>query len=517
MTNIASVPGAGLAAGLTRAQIVGWRNAVFVIFSLCGLGLASWVSRTPAIRDSLHATTAEMGWIVFALAAGSIVGLVLSSHVLAIFGSVHTIACALISAALGIALTGIGATLFSTPLVVVIGLAIFGAANERVLARTVMPLFHAAFSGGTVVGAGLGALAELRQVPIAVHLGVVAAVLVAGVLISVRKLQPHPEAPATPGRDSPGADLPGPDSPGADAHEANFHGANFQGAEAHSLDSQGANSGPTSNWRSRLSIWRERRTLLIGLIVLGMAFAEGSANDWLALAMVDGHHVKNAIGAFVFGVFVTAMTVGRIGGVVLLDKFGRVPVLRVSAALAAVGLLIVIFVPSALVAVIGVILWGLGSALGFPVGMSAAADDPKVAAARVSAVATIGYFAFLVGPPSIGFLGGHIGLLRALLLVLILVAVAGVTSGAAREPQGASARATTEGDKPESVPGSASTMSAASGERVTSSGVISSGVSGMSSGGLTSGGRTSASGRQGTGDPMTGQSTTGQSSTGHTS
>jgi MFS family permease len=531
MTNTASVPGAGLAAGLTRAQIVGWRNAVFVIFSLCGLGLASWVSRTPAIRDSLHATTAEMGWIVFALAAGSIVGLVLSSHVLAIFGSVRTIACALISAALGIALTGIGATLFSTPLVVVIGLAIFGAgtgmcdvamnvegaANERVLARTVMPLFHAAFSGGTVVGAGLGALAELRQVPIAVHLGVVAAVLVAGVLISVRKLQPHPEAPATPGADSPGADSPGADSPGADSHRANPHGANSQRADARAVDSQRANSGPTSNWRSRLSIWRERRTLLIGLIVLGMAFAEGSANDWLALAMVDGHHVKNAIGAFVFGVFVTAMTVGRIGGVVLLDKFGRVPVLRVSAALAAVGLLIVIFVPSALVAVLGVILWGLGSALGFPVGMSAAADDPKVAAARVSAVATIGYFAFLVGPPSIGFLGGHIGLLRALLLVLILVAVAGVTSGAAREPQGASARATTEGDKPESVPGSASTMSAASGERVTSSGVISSGVSGMSSGGLTSGGRTSASGRQGTGDPMTGQSTTGQSSTGHTS
>jgi len=487
MTNTASVPGAGLAAGLTRAQIVGWRNAVFVIFSLCGLGLASWVSRTPAIRDSLHATTAEMGWIVFALAAGSIVGLVLSSHVLAIFGSVRTIACALISAALGIALTGIGATLFSTPLVVVIGLAIFGAgtgmcdvamnvegaANERVLARTVMPLFHAAFSGGTVVGAGLGALAELRQVPIAVHLGVVAAVLVAGVLISVRKLQPHPEAPATPGADSPGAD-----SQGADSHRANPHGANSQRADARAVDSQRANSGPTSNWRSRLSIWRERRTLLIGLIVLGMAFAEGSANDWLALAMVDGHHVKNAIGAFVFGVFVTAMTVGRIGGVVLLDKFGRVPVLRVSAALAAVGLLIVIFVPSALVAVLGVILWGLGSALGFPVGMSAAADDPKVAAARVSAVATIGYFAFLVGPPSIGFLGGHIGLLRALLLVLILVAVAGVTSGAAREPQGASARATTEGDKPESVPGSASTMSAASGERVTSSGVISSGVSG---------------------------------------
>jgi fucose permease len=336
---------------------------------------------------------------------------VFSSHVLAIFGSVRTIAGSVIGGAIGLLITGLGATLFSTPLMVVAGLALFGAgtgmcdvamnvegaANERVLGRTVMPLFHAAFSIGTVVGAGVGALAELAGIAIAVHLGVIAVVMVAAVLYAVRKLQPHPDAPASEG-------------------------------------GSGEHGEPGGGWRSRLTIWRERRTLLVGLIILGMAFAEGSANDWLALAMVDGHHVANATGAFVFGIFVTAMTVGRIAGVVLLDKFGRVPVLRGSAGLATFGLLVVIFVPSAVVATVGVICWGLGSALGFPVGMSAAADDPRGAAARVSAVATIGYFAFLVGPPSIGFLGAHIGLLHALLLVLVLVAVAGITSGAARKP-----------------------------------------------------------------------------------
>ena len=166
-----------------------------------------------------------------------------------------------------------------------------------------------------------------------------------------------------------------------------------------------------------------------------MAFAEGSANDWLALAMVDGHGVDNATGALVFGIFVTAMTVGRVVGVFLLDKFGRVPVLRVSAVLAGLGLLVVIFAPVAWLAGIGVVMWGLGSALGFPVGMSAAADDPRNAAARVSAVATIGYLAFLVGPPLIGFIGEHVGLLNALLLVLTLVAVAGIVSPAARKPR----------------------------------------------------------------------------------
>jgi MFS family permease len=67
--------------------------------------------------------------------------------------------------------------------------------------------------------------------------------------------------------------------------------------------------------------------------------------------------------------------------------------------------------------------------------MSAAADDPQKAAARVSAVATIGYLAFLVGPPLIGFLGNEFGILHGLLLVLGLAALAGLVSFAAREPK----------------------------------------------------------------------------------
>jgi cyanate permease len=124
-----------------------------------------------------------------------------------------------------------------------------------------------------------------------------------------------------------------------------------------------------------------------------------------------------------------------LGGVIILDRFGRVPVLRGSAVLAIIGLIMVIFGPTLWVAIIGIVFWGLGSALGFPVGMSAAADDPATAAARVSAVATIGYLAFLIGPPLLGALGEAVGLLNALLVVLVLVVIAGVSSGAAREPQ----------------------------------------------------------------------------------
>ena len=136
----------------------------------------------------------------------------------------------------------------------------------------------------------------------------------------------------------------------------------------------------------------------------------------------------------VFFVFVTAMTITRVAGSPLLDRFGRVPMLRFSAVSAALGLLLVIVAPEPWLAIVGVVFWGAGSALGFPVGLSAAADDSRNAAARVSAVATIGYVAFLAMPPVIGFLGEHVGLLNGLWVVLVLIAVAGLASGAAREP-----------------------------------------------------------------------------------
>ena len=126
------------------------------------------------------------------------------------------------------------------------------------------------------------------------------------------------------------------------------------------------------------------------------------------------------------------MTAGRIAGVPLLDRFGRVPVLRITGAAAAVGLAIVIFVPFVPVAVVGIVLWGIGASLGFPVAMSAAADDPARAAARVSAVATVGYSAFLIGPPLLGLIGERIGVLNSLLVVFALIICAVLAAPAAR-------------------------------------------------------------------------------------
>ncbi|WP_233493787.1 MFS transporter [Desertihabitans brevis] len=390
---------------LDRATTVRWRNAVFAIFFATGLGFAAWAARLPRVRDVLDASSATMGLLVLFLAIGSIVGLLASSHVISRIGSQRTIAVFFAVMALGMVVAGVGVALGSF-VVIAAGLVLSGAGQgatdvsmnlngavaERALGQTVMPLFHAFFSLGTVAGAGLGALAERLAVSVTTQMVVLAVLLLALVLVSLRWTQSE-----------------------------------------RVLEHTEAEPGPTS-WRERLAVWGTPTTWLIGLVVLGMALAEGSANDWVALAVVDGYGVTNEVGGVALVVFVTAMTVGRVAGVPLLDRLGRVVVVRATAVLAAFGLALTIFAPSVPLAFVGIALWGLGSSLGFPVGMSAAADDPRHAAARVSAVATIGYCAFLVGPPVIGFVGEAVGVLRALLVVLVLVAVAGLVAPALRAP-----------------------------------------------------------------------------------
>ncbi|NHN44344.1 MFS transporter [Chryseoglobus frigidaquae] len=392
----------------TRPSLAAWRLAVFAVFAINGLAMATWFARTPAVRDALDVRTDEFGFLIMGMAGGSIIGLLASSHIIARIGSRTTILIALLTSLGALAVMGFGAATLQSFAVTFIGLALFGAASgltdvamnvegagvEQAQGRSIMPWFHASWSLGTITGAGIAAGVSALNIGVDAHTAFMALVLGAAALVVVRYL---PKNRALPGLDDDG-------------------------------------DGPArTTFGERMAIWREPRTLLIGLIVLGMAFAEGSANDWLALAIVDDRGADEATGALAFTLFAVAMTAGRIGGVWVLDRFGRVPVLRASALLAFAGLALLITVDNPIAAGIGIVAWGLGASLGFPVGMSAAADDPAKAAARVSAVATVGYFAFLVGPPLIGFLGEAVGLLTAFWIVLVLIGVAFVATPAARE------------------------------------------------------------------------------------
>ncbi len=382
---------------------------MFLTFAINGFAMAAWISRIPSVRDHLGISVLDVGILIFSVSAGAITGLLIAGHLVAWIGGRQAIRLAMSFGGISLAIIGIGTTIFSSVAVVVIGLVLAGVTNslcdvamnveaagvERAGGRTIMPWFHASWSLGTVAGAGLGAAAAFAKIDPVWHLSAVGVVLIVATQIVVHFLPRH-------------------------AAELDEHGV-----ETVAL-----------TFRQRMTAWLEPRTLLIGLIVLGMAFTEGSANDWLALAMVDDRGLDNGQGALLFGVFAVSMTLGRIGGVPLIDRFGRVAMLRAAGAAAAVGLALLILVPAIPVAVIGIVLWGLGASLGFPLGMSAAGDDPLRAAARVSAVATIGYLAFLGGPPLIGVVGQQIGLLNALWIVLGLILVAFLAAPAARERSG---------------------------------------------------------------------------------
>jgi len=383
-----------------------WRNALFVVFTINGLGFSTWLARVPAIRDGLDISTAEVAALLFTGALGAVSGLVFSSHIIAWLGLRNTILFFGLLGLLGLSGIGVGSAWVSSYALTVVAIIMAGAGNaiadvamnvegaavEKAVNRNIMPWFHAFWSLGTVAGAGLSALMSFLGVGIAPHTIVMAFIMAPTLWFVSRFMTPNPEA-----------------------------------GEEDGVEQK-------STLADRLRVWKEPRTLAIGVIALGMAFAEGSANDWLALAIVDGRDQTNAVGALWFGFFTVGMMAGRIGGVYLLDRFGRVPVLQGSAAMAIAGLTLVILVEQPLLSGVGALMWGLGSSLGFPVGMSAAADNPTGSAARVSAVATVAYGAFLIGPPLIGGLGESIGILAALWVVVGVIILAFFAAPAAKPP-----------------------------------------------------------------------------------
>lgn len=340
-----------------------------------------------------------MGLLLLCLSGGSIAGLPLSGPIVHHLGPARSVLLAALAEGVGLVLLSaglIGATvvLAAAGLVLVglgsgiwdVSMNVEGADVERRLGRSLLPRLHGAFSLGTVVGAGLGTVTAAAAVPLAVQVAVVGVVAPLSMLIMTRRFLPRAAPPARDERVGSGA----------------------------------------------LRAWGERRTLLVGLIVLAFAFAEGSANDWMAIAMVDGHAASETLGAVAFGCFVVAMTAGRLLGGTALERFGRVAVLRATTVLALVGLALVLLGGSTVLALVGALFWGVGASLGFPVGMSAAADDPVRAAARVSVVSSIGYTAFLAGPPLIGLLAQHLGILNALFVVLAALLLGLAVGGASR-------------------------------------------------------------------------------------
>jgi len=343
---------------------------------------------------------------------GAIGGLVISTPVLHWLGSRRGVTGSLLVVSAALAGMGVAVAQRSLPMLsaafLVLGLGIGtldvlinvdASAIERAAGRTLMPRMHGAWSVGAALGSGVGAAcAGLGVTPPVQFVG--EAVLGAAIALFM--------APAVPA------------------------GSRTDGAPS--------SLSRTSKLRSWLRGWTDWRLLLIGVVMLGVELGEGSANNWLTLAVKSNHGQTAAIAALFFTVFAGSEALARIFGGPVVDRLGRVRTIRCTTGLGVAGLLLFILAGDRWVVLIGVALWAVGVSMGFPLGMSAAAESGPNPAARVSVVASVGYFANLAGPPAIGALADAVGLLNAFWLIVALFLAAFAVAGSLGAPAQTAAR-----------------------------------------------------------------------------
>ena len=338
------------------------------------------------------------------MTVGAILGLLASTPILHWLGSRRGIAGALLLIAAAMTIMGLALIVGSVPLLavafVIVGLGIGaldvlinveGSAVERAAGRTLMPMMHAAWSIGAAVGSGIGAACAALGVSPAAQIIAEAVLIAAAALGTAAGIPDGKRAPA--------------DQPPQD------RGAKLR------------------HW---LRGWLDWRLLLIGVVMLGVELGEGSANNWLTLAVRNDHGQTAAIAALFFTAFAAGEALARICGGPIVDRLGRVRTIRVTTALGAIGMVLFIEAGNRWIVLVGVLLWAVGVSMGFPLGMSAAAESGPDPAARVSVVASIGYFANLAGPPAIGLLAQSVGLLNSLWLIVALFGAAFGAAGSFR-------------------------------------------------------------------------------------
>ncbi|WP_264921434.1 MFS transporter [Mycobacteroides chelonae] len=376
------------------------RIAVIGVFASFGLVVATWAVHLPTMKQATGMSSTALGLVVLVLGGGALVGMLISGVLVDRFGSGPIAVAGGAAMALGVNIplsatnvwiAGAGAFLCGVA-VGVTDVAMNAAAVdvERFYGRPIMASFHGVFSVGNVVGAGIGTVAFAVRVPVFVTvLGVTVLCLVvlgssASVLLKDKLRVGEAEAPDTVPYTLPPA-----------------------------------------------VTCRRGQVFLLGVLAMLLMLSEGSATDWSSLHAQEHLGASHSWGAFTFGVFMAAMTVGRFTVDKLVERVGRVLVLRWGCALAAVGLLTVIASPALPLTMAGWAAVGLGLAGGVPQVFTVAGNIDEQHEGRVlSWVVGTGYVAVLGGPALIGWLADALSLNTALLLPIFAVLVCGCAAGA---------------------------------------------------------------------------------------
>ncbi|WP_411084723.1 MFS transporter [Streptomyces sp. cmx-18-6] len=370
-----------------------------MFFALDGFLFAGWVVRIPAIKQQTGASASTLGLALLGVSAGAVITMMLTGRLCRRYGShVVTVACGILLP-LSIALPARTHSALSLGLVLLVFGAAYGGMNVAMnsaavdlvaaLRRPVMPSFHAAFSLGGMIGAGLGGLVA-GGLSASTHLFLLAAV---GLLVTafagpaLLRHRPVPTAPTT-------------------------------------------RTQQQREPRRKLDPRARRIVLLFGVIALCTAYGEGALADWGALHLEQDLDAHPGLAAAGYALFALTMTIGRLTGTMLLERLGQTRTLVLGGVVAAAGMLLGALAPTAWLALAGFAVTGLGLANIFPVAVGRAGE--LAGPSGVAAASTLGYGGMLLGPPAIGFLADWFSLPVALTTVALLAAAAAVLGYGAR-------------------------------------------------------------------------------------
>ncbi|MGW0121779.1 MFS transporter [Streptomyces sp. NPDC003327] len=378
------------------------RSALTLFFALDGFLFAGWVVRIPAVKQQTGASAGDLGLALLGVSAGAVVTMTLTGRLCRRHGSHAVTVATAVLLSLSVALPALTRSPLALGLVLLVFGAAYGGINVAMnsaavdlvtaLRRPVMPSFHAAFSLGGMLGAGLGGLLAGSLSPTAHLLGLTLVGLALTAAAGPVLLR-HP-APVPP------ESLPA------------------------AADPSGAAAGKPSR--------ATRRTVVVfGVIALCTAYGEGALADWGALHLAQDLHAHPGVAAAGYSVFALTMTAGRLSGTLLLERLGQTRTLVAGGLTAAVGMLLGALAPTVWGALLGFAVTGLGLANIFPVAVARA--GALAGSSGVATASTLGYGGMLLGPPSIGFLADWFSLPVALTTVAVLAAGAAAMGYGARK------------------------------------------------------------------------------------
>lgn len=373
-----------------------WFAGTSAIFFTRSFLFSSWVSRGPEVQQALSINTAEMGLLSMIFPVGGLAGILFASRLVIRFGATYVNAATFAVAAIAFGLLGqaidsgnillVAACLFITGLPIAISdfLGNYeGSRVDKASKRSLFPAIHAAFGLGMLLGAALAS--QLINQKISLTASFIFVAVFVG-LVSVV--------------------------------------AGFAFPRDHKSDSPASSEAKPAK---AVSPWLEKRSLLLAVIGFAFIMAETSAGTWVPIALTNNGY-SGAAAASAFGFFWVVITIVRIIGGAIVDRIGRYRVVLFSALTTATGMLVFMTSEAHGLPYVGLVLWGVGMAIGFPMVVLSMGDDSTLAAARVNMVITVVYIASISVGPALGALGQAAGIYVAFAIPLVMMLIAALLS-----------------------------------------------------------------------------------------